>query len=271
MTSQYVHLFSLGYSGDLDLRAVAKLINGCQQVISVDLLDTRHSIGKPDVNDLAYSRETLFHAFPKRIPGHVHVGVTVAPIDGNFYTVTQGTDSVVITLHQTQEVSEQAGRTKEEYVAQTLVTELLWLQYRRATGIDDFEQLYHLQTQACIFDLVLQKTDKVYKLRSGHICTSCAAKLAHANVGASYQAAVTSVLARVQKPSLVRSLTLGLQRPLFSFVLGTLLGGLVINLFSTLLIGQARDVIVPFAVLLVLTVGLVGWNYLRLRRPATPG
>ncbi len=40
---------------------------------------------------------------------------------------------------------------------------------------------------------------------------------------------------------------------------------------STVLIGQARDVVVPFAVLLVLTAGLVGWNYLRMRRPAAPG
>jgi hypothetical protein len=270
MGSQRVHLFSLGYCGDLDLPAVAKLINGCQRVISVDLLDARYSIGQPDVDALAYTRQTLFKAFPLRIPGEVHAGVTVAPIDGNFYTVTQDTDSIVITLHQTQEVCEQAGRTKEEYVAQTLVTELLWLQYRQATRITDFEQLYHLQTQACIFDLVLQKPDKVYKLRSGHICTQCAAKLALANVGSSYQAAVASVLGRVQKPSLVRSLTLGLQRPLFSFVLGTLLGGLVINLFSTVLTGQARDVIVPFAVLLALAAGLVGWNYLRLRRPASP-
>lgn len=271
MTSQRVHLFSLGYSGDLDLRAVAKLINGCQDAISLELLDARHAIGQPDVDGLSYTRKTLFQAFPPRVPGEVHVGVTIAPIDGNFYTITQGCDSIVITLHQTQEVSEQAGRTKEEYVAQTLVTELLWLQYRQATGATDFEQLYHLQTQACIFDLVVQKPDKVYKLRSGHICAACAAKLAQANVGSSYQAAVTSVLSRVQKPSLVRSLTLGLQRPLFSFALGTLLGGLVINLFSTMLIGQARDVIVPFAVLLVLTAGLVGWNYLRMRRPAIPG
>lgn len=271
MAGQRVHLFQLGYSGDLNLKAVAKLINSCQRALSVDLLDARHSIGEPDVDAVAYTRQRLFASFPRRVPGEVYVGVTVAPIFGNFYTVTQGVDSIVITLHQTLEVSEDAGRTKEEYVAQTLVTELLWLHYRQATGIVDFEQLYHKQTRACIFDLVLQKSDKVYKLRSGHICPKCAEKLEQAKVGSSLVSAVTGVLTRVRQPSLVRSLTLGLQRPLFSFVLGTLLGGLVINLFSTVLIGQARDAIVPFAVLLVLSTGLIGWNYLRLRRPASPG
>ena len=271
MTGQRVHLFQLGYSGDLDLRATAKLINSCQRVVSVDLLDARYAIGEPDVDALAYTRQRLFAGFPQRTAGEVYVGVTVAPIDGNFYTITQGVDSIVITLHQTQQVSEEAGRTKEEYVAQTLVTELLWLQYRQATGIVDFETLYHKQTRACIFDLVLQKSDKTYKLRSGHICPSCTSKLEQANVGSSLVSAVTSVLARVRRPSLPRSLTLGLQRPLFSFVLGTLLGGLVINLLSTVLIGQARAAIVPFVVLLVLAAGLIGWNYLRLRRPAAPG
>lgn len=271
MTSQRVHLFTLGYSGDLDLRAVAKLINGCQRTIVVDLIDARPAIGEPDVDALAYTREKLFQAFPPPIAGEVHAGVTIAPIDGNFYTITKDTHAVVITLHQTQQVSEQAGRTKEEYVAQTLVTELLWLQYRQASGVTDFEELYHKNTDGCIFDLVLEKPDKVYKLRSGRICTSCAAKLAQANVGAGYQAAVSSVLSRVRKPSLVRSLSLGLQRPLFSFVLGTLLGGLVINLFSALLLGQVSDVLAPFTALLALAVGLVGWNYLRLRRPASPG
>ena len=266
MAGRRVHLFSARIQRRLDLRTTAKLINTCQREIVVDVISARHHIGEPEVDALAYTRETLFSHFPQRVLGEVYVGVTVAPIDGNFYTITQDVHSIVITLHQTQEVSAEAGRTKEEYVAQTLITELLWLQYRQASGESDFEKLYHMQTRACIFDLVLQKSDKVYKLRNGHICQQCAAKLDKANVGSGVVSATTSVLARVQKPSLPRSLTLGLQRPLFSFVLGTLLGGLVINLFSTVLIGQARDAIVPFIVLLVLVVGLVGWNYVQLRK-----
>jgi len=271
MAGHRVHLFELGYSADLDLKAICKLVNSCQQEISVDVLDGRHHIGEPDVNALAYTRQTLFARFPPRVAGEAYAGVTVAPIDGNFYTVTQGVDSIVITLHRTQKVSDEAGRTKEEYVAQTLVTELLWLQYKQATDDPDFEKFFHKQTRGCVFDLVLDKDEKVHKLRRGHICKQCADKLDQANVPASLVSAATSVLSRVQKPSLSRSLTLGLQRPLFSFVLGTLLGGLVINLLSSVLMGQARDAIAPFLVLLVLTAALIGWNYLRLRRtkPAT--
>jgi hypothetical protein len=269
MTSQRVYLFELGYSGDLDLKAIAKLINRCQQVIAVDVIEARRSIGEPDIDDIGYSCETLFSHFPPRNPGEVYIGVTVAPLEGNCYTLTPDMDSVIITLYQSQEVSEKASRTKEEYVAHTLVTELLVRHYRPRRS--ELGRLYHDEVRGCIFDSTPRKSDKEHQLRSGHICTQCAAKLDKANVAASLVSAVTRVLARLQKPSLSRSLTLGLQRPLFSFVLGTLLGGLVINLFSTVLIGQVRDAIVPFIVLLVLAAGLVGWNYVQLRRPPAAG
>jgi hypothetical protein len=199
MASQHVNLFELGYSGNFDLRATSKLINSCQQEISVDVLDGRCDIGKPDVGAFAYPRQTLFEHFPPRVDGEVYVGVTVAPIEGNSYTITQDTDCVVITLHRTQAVAAEAGRTREEYVAQTLVTELLWLEYERATGDSDFGKLFHKRTRACIFDLVLDKSEKVHKLRRGRICKQCADKLEQANVDSGLVSAVTNVLAQVQK------------------------------------------------------------------------
>ncbi|MEO7263046.1 MAG: hypothetical protein ABI047_17595 [Jatrophihabitantaceae bacterium] len=201
MASQRAHLFELGYSGDIDLMATSKLINSCQQEISVDVLDGRRDIGQPDVDARAYPRETLFEHFPPRAEGEVYVGVTVAPIEGNSYTMTQDSDCVVITLHRTQVVAAEAGRTKEEYLAQTLVTELLWLQYEQATGDPDFGKLFHKRTRACIFNLVLDKSEKVHKLRRGHICKQCAGKLDQANVASDLVSAVTKVLARVQKPA----------------------------------------------------------------------
>lgn len=265
---QRVHLFELGYSGDLDLKATAILINSCQREISVNVIAARRSIGEPDIDTFAYRSETLFSHFPEREPGEVYVGVTLAPLQGNYYTLSglythwEDDSMVIITLHESQEVSEKAGRTKEEYVAQTLVTELLVRQYRRK---QPEERLHHESTKGCIFDFTRHKPDKEHQLRSGSICEACAVVLDRADVSSSLVSAVTSVLARIQKPSLSRSLTLGLQRPLFSFLLGTVLGGLVINLFSAILTGQARDAILPLIVLLVLVAGLIGWNYVRLR------
>ncbi|MDQ1721320.1 MAG: hypothetical protein QOI26_1054 [Pseudonocardiales bacterium] len=201
MASKRVHVFELGYSADIDLKAASTLINSCQQEVWVDVLDGRHHIGDPDVHALAYPKETLFEQFPARAPGEVYVGVTVAPIEGDFSTVTQGVDSIVITLHRAQTVSAEAGRTKEEYVAQTLVTEWLWLQYRQATGDPDFGKLFHRRTRACIFNLVLDKSEKVHKLRRGHICKQCADKLDKANVASSLVSAVMKVLEGVQKPA----------------------------------------------------------------------
>ena len=212
MASQCVHVFELGYSADIDLVASSKLINSCQQEIWVDVLVGRHHIGDPDVHARAYPKETLFKHFPARVPGEVYVGVTVAPIEGNLSTVTRDVDSIVLTLHRTQAVSAEAGRTKEEYVAQTLVTEWLWLQYRQATGDPDFGKLFHRRGRDCIFNLVLDKSEKVHKLRRGHICKQCADKLDRANVPASRVSAVRSVLSRVQEPSPPRPLTLMLQR-----------------------------------------------------------
>jgi hypothetical protein len=194
MAGHRVHMFELGYCAGIDLAATARLVNSGQQEIQIEVLAGRYPIGEPDVNARAYPKAALFQHFPRPVPGEVSVGVTVAPIEGNLSTLTQGVDSIAISLHGNQLVSAQAGRSLEEFLAQTLVTEWLWLQYRQATGDPDFRKLFHTGGRACAFHLVLDTSEKVHKLRHGHICERCAGTLDRAGVPRGLVSAVTTVL-----------------------------------------------------------------------------
>jgi hypothetical protein len=263
-----VYLFRLGYVGGVDFRRIANLVNRSQNVIEVTVGDAVPNIGDPDLYDIAYSRTHLCNLFPS-IPGmDLRVGVTMAPLEGNFYTLTHDIDMIIITLFQTDEVSERAGRTMEEYIAQTMATELLWLQYKAQKPGSHFSDLFHQDTRGCIFDFVTAKPEKVHKLRSGRIDPMCQGKLVEANVPGSVVRAVGQIIERIQKPSLLESLAQGLQRPLFSLVFGSLVGGLAINTLSSLALGDFDSIsdyyVVGFLVLLI--VGLAIGNYIRTLR-----
>jgi cobalamin biosynthesis protein CobD/CbiB len=78
--------------------------------------------------------------------------------------------------------------------------------------------------------------------------------------------AVEKVLRRIQVPTLAQSFADGLKRPVFSFVLGGLAGGMLINLVSSAITGSLNERLVYAASAVAgLIALLVAGNWLRAR------
>ncbi len=261
-----IYTFKLGYVGDVDLNQVARLVNITPNIVHLTAGDSVPNIGEPNLYGFGYSRAHLFGLFPPADKGVIRVGITIAPVEDNFYTLTHGLDSIVVTLFQVEEICDKARRTKEEYIAQTIVTEVLWLQYKAQKSNSHFTDLFHQDTRGCIFDFVAYKPDKVHKLRSGRIDPMCKGKLVEANVPESIVRTVEQIIARIHRPTFFRSLAIGLQSPLFSLVFGGLLFGLIINLVSSLIVGEFGPASAYYiiAILVFLTLSLAVGNYIRM-------
>jgi len=231
-------VFKLGYVGDVDMSRVTRLVNVSPTTIRLTIGDPVPNIGEPDIYGFAYSKDSLLRLFPAMDGGVIKVGVSLAPIEGNFYTHTNGHDSIIITLYQTEEICEKAGRTREEYIAQTIVTEFLWFQYKVRKPGSHYSDLFHQDTRGCIFDFVAHKPDKVHKLKTGNIDPMCKGKLVAANVPESVVKAIEKILAGIRRPTFFGSLARSMKNPLFSFVFGGLLFGLIINTTSSLALGE---------------------------------
>ena len=158
-----MYIFKLGYVYDVNLQKVAKLLNISQQTLYVTVGDPVRNIGTPDdMGGFAYS-DNIFALFPQVRNGTIRVGITSSPIQNNFFSRVKGNNSVIISLSQCDELCQRAGKTKEEYIAQGIVTRLLWLLFRDTFPDKD---IYHDDTRGCIFDFCAQKQEKTYKLKA---------------------------------------------------------------------------------------------------------
>jgi hypothetical protein len=255
-------IFKLGYVGDLDLNRVANLINVNSKAIQAKVGDPVHNIETPDVYGFAYSRASLFKLYPK-INNTVKIGVVISPIEGNFYSITNDKDCVLITRYQTDEVCEKAGRTFEEYVGLSVVMEVLWLQYKSQIPEAGYNDLFHEQTRGCIFDFAGHKPDKVHKLKTCQIDTICRGQFVSANVSESTLKTFEKILENIKRPNFIGALVRSMQHPIFSFVFGGLVFGLIINTVTSMLLGDfdsTADYYV-FGILLSLPIVMAIGNY----------
>ena len=236
-----VRFFELGYTGNVDLKHVCRLINNPQKLIHASVGLQVESIGEPDISVYGYSRSALFKLFPDAPVSEILVGVIRAPIEDNFFSKTQKPNKVVLSLYETSEVCERAGQSVEEYLAQSALSEFLQLQYMEARPRATWEDLVHNEVRCCIFDFVPFKLDKAYKLRLGSIDSECRNKLTNVGVSADVLDAVVLVLKRIQVPGLAKSFTQSLRQPTFSLIVGGLVGGMLINLVSAGLTGQLNE------------------------------
>ncbi len=199
------------------------------------------SIGEPDISFYGYSRKALFKLFPDIPESETLAGVLSAPIEGNYFSRTQKPNKVILSLHETQEVCERAGQSIEEYLAQSALSEFLQLQYMKAQPDATWEDLVHNEVRCCIFDFVPSKLDKAYKIRVGSIDAGCRDKLITAGVSADTLNAVMLALKKIQTPTLAKTFTTSLQRPIFSLIIGGLVGGMLINLISAGITGTLTE------------------------------
>jgi hypothetical protein len=262
-----IRLFELGYAGDIDLAAVCRLVNRAQRVIRAEVGDPVESIGEPDIGMYGYSRRRLFALFPQCTGPELLVGVTHAPIEDNLFSMTHLPGAIVLSLHETEEIRNRAGRSPEQYVAQSALSEFIQISYMLTPSAPSWHDLAHIEVRGCLFDFVPFKPDKVNKLRQGHIDRQCRDKLIATGVDSGLITAVEKVLHRIQVPTLAQSFADGLKRPVFSFVLGGLAGGMLINLVSSAITGSLNERVVYAAgVVAGLIALLVVGNWLRARR-----
>lgn len=257
-----VVIFELGFAGQVNLDKVCRIVNRAQREIRLQRGDRMENIGEPDIGDVAYSRDRLFARFDAYRSADLLVGVLQAPMEDNFYTHTQGEGWVALSLYQTKDICVESARSAEEYVAHTVVTELLWLQYRKRVPGAHYLDLFHMDTCGCIFDFVLMKMDKVHKLRAPCIDVRCRNKLREANVPERLTDAVESVLNAINMPSMRKSFMVSLHRPGFSFVLGGVIGGMCVNLLTDVIAGGAGSrtfYALLFMALLAVVVIVANW------------
>jgi hypothetical protein len=236
-----VRFFELGYTGDVDLNHVCRLINKPQKIVHASVGRRVESIGEPDISACAYSWEALFNLFPDAPESEILAGVIRAPIEYNYFSTTQRPNKVVLSLYQTPEVCERADQSTEDYLAQSALSQFLQLQYMQARPGATWQDLAHNEVRCCIFDFVPSKLDKAYKLRLGSIDKECRKKLTDAGVSAEVLDAILLVLKRIQNPSLRKTFTASLQRPIFSLIVGGLAGGMLINLISAGITGTLNN------------------------------
>ncbi len=261
-----IRLFELGYAGDIDLAGVCRLVNRAQRVIRAEVGDRVESIGEPDIGVYGYSRRRLFALFPQCTGQGLLVGVTHAPIEDNLFSMTHLPESIVLSLHETEGIRNRASRSAEQYVAQSALSEFLQIRYMLTPSAPSWDDLVHTEVRGCLFDFVPFKPDKVNKLRRGHIDQQCRDKLITAGVDSDLLTAVEKVLRRIQVPTLAQSFADGLQRPVFSFLLGGLAGGMLINLVSSAITGSLnKRVVYAASVVAGLITLLVVGNWLRAR------
>ena len=233
-----VTVFRLGDNVDVDLRRVCQLVNQSQSLIRAVTGPTQ-PIGDPDRGNF-YSTESLSHSFPDPLLDvTLMAGVTSAEIEDNFFTKTFGTNGLIVTTHHTPELCAAASITFEEYMAQTIATEVLWTAYKNRTGSSSFLDVFHDETRGCIFDLACKKSEKIRKLKRGRLERSCRKNLRDAGVPARLLRSCEKIVKYVQQPPIMRTLMEGLENnPLFSFWFGGVLIGLGTNMLSSLLLGD---------------------------------
>ncbi|CRK59249.1 hypothetical protein [Alloactinosynnema sp. L-07] len=260
----------LGLVEDIDLVEVCRIINRSQRAIRAIVGPEVTALGEPDISAIGYSLPRLFAVLAATAePEQVMVGITRAPIERNLFGSHVSPGLIILSLHQVQEVCVSSGRTTEEYLAQSAITELLQLLYVSSSPDALWTDLAHDEVRGCLFDYVPNKIDKAVKLRCGHLDQQCRARLIESGVAADLLVAADKLLRRIQSPTLGRTLRQALQQPVFSLLLGGVLGGLIINLVSSAITDSftSRSASAT-AVAALMALGVITFPWLRARRSA---
>jgi hypothetical protein len=262
-----VAVFPIGYLWDFDLNQVVTNLNKISKRFEVIIEPPVRNIGNADLYGFGYSFKRLFSLFPKRNDFLIQIGITAVPIENNYYGYyEEGTNKIIGTLFEMDEVLERAGTTREEYVSQTILTAILWHQYHDNLSDSEYMNLFHDDTRGCLFDFCGNKLDLAIGLRAKRIDSICRGKLIEGNVSEYLVEDIEEALNRMKTPSFWQSIEEGLKIPIFSFVLGGLILGLFINVISSLLLGDFNTASDYYAIIILpsIAVILIIANYIRI-------
>ena len=255
-----IEIFELGSVHNIDFTIITKMINISKKDLKTIIKKPILDIGDADLSDIGYSDSKLFSKFPKNNSNNILVGITSRPLEDNYYTRTDSNNNfILITLHETDELIEKTGATREDVIVVNLLSVILSLQYKGDP--------YHDETRGCIFDFCRNKIDMVHQLKFLRIEDDCREELIKGGVSKKDIEIVEKILNKIKNPSLLRSVVISLKNPIFNFFLGGVIFGLVINVLSTLILGDFNSLMDYYLliILAVLIICLFVGNYFYLK------
>jgi len=264
-----VAVFPLGYLWDFDLDKVVGNLNKLSKNFEVAIESPVRNIGNADLYGFGYSFDRLFSLFPKLSVDTIQIGITAVPIENNYYGYyEEETNKIICTLFEMDEVCEKAFVTREDYVSQAILTAILWNQYNKRQPHSEYMDIFHDDVRGCLFDFCGNKLDLVTGLKAKRIDPICRGRLIEANVSETVVEEVEEALNKMRTPSFLQSIEEGMKSPFFSFMLGGLVLGLLINVTSSLLLGDFDSSTDYYAVIILPTIALilVITNYVRVLR-----
>lgn len=263
-------VFPLGYLWGLELNKIVNKLNKVSKSFEISIGEPIRNIGNADLYGFGYSYKRLFSFFPKQGAETIQIGITSVPIEGNYFgNYEDGTNNIVCTLFEMDEVCEKADTTREEYVSQAILTAILWHQYKKSQPNAHHLDLFHDDVRGCLFDFCGNKLDLVTGLRAKQVDPICRGKLIGANVSENVVEEVEKALNRMRTPSFLQSIVEGMKIPLFSFLLGGLVLGLLISVTSSLLLGDFNSPMDYYTIAILSVIALflvIGNFFLALRR-----
>ncbi|GEM_PF-2211803 len=235
-----IQLCALGYIGDVNLKKVVQLLNVKGGILQAYIVDSITNLGNPDMYSLAYSWETLFNYLPQVLNNSTYVfGIINSPIENNYFSKTtykNHQNKSVISLHQRKELVELAGRTLEDSIVLDILAAILEKQYESKTS--ESNTLFHGDTRGDLFDFVANKDDLVYQLHEVKLDDISRGELLKVNVSPQILDTIDKVLLRIKKPTFLFATSNLLENPISSFLLGSLVGGIGVELISSFLQGD---------------------------------
>ncbi len=236
MTS--VGIFLAGYS-ECNVNTVVRILSIPASDYTFEAGPRIQTMGNPDLYEFAYSDEAL-QALVRQYRDQFDICaiLTAVPIDDNFYTRTVEFHTIISTSYQADELLEKSGRSLPEYYALAICQELVSLAFQLASGLQ-WPELFHEETRGCLFDFVRNKPDKIAKLKKCDICPQTVGLLAQHNVNDKTASFVRTVLRRIRRPSIRKSLLTSINSPVLGFVYGGLVIGFVVNVISSLVLNTS--------------------------------
>lgn len=192
-------------------------------------------LGSPDVGGFFYSRSRMLQLSQHYWKDYAFVVIVVTvPLEGNFYTITEARKVIALTFRDMQGIIQSAGITYEEYVAVTLVQELLSFEFQKGNPHLSWDDVFHKDPRNCLFDRAI---DKIEKLKYRKLCESCREKLRSCDQRVLQ--ALDRILDRVARSSLTKAIQYCVTAPGVSFIYSGIVVATAVNALTSLVFADS--------------------------------
>jgi len=267
-----VGLFLAGYN-ECDIDAVVRILSVRGSDYSFESGPRIQTMGDPDLHGFAYS-DKVFRELGKQYRDQFDVCaiLTTVPIADNFFTRSVDLHTIISTSFQADELLDRSGRSLSEYYALAICQELVSFAFQRASGLP-WSHLFHQETRGCLFDFAGNKPDKIAKLKKCDICQQTVGLLAEKNVNDRTVSFVKTILRRIRRPSVRKSLVTSITSPTLAFVYGGVVIGCAVNVISSIVLNtspltrqQARLIWLLAACILLFPAAVYLWSWIEYLR-----